>query len=64
MEAATELDVAALVEGARREGAESMRNLCLVLLEGRRLQVLRDPADPSWTEHFADLQNQVRGIEV
>jgi hypothetical protein len=53
-----------MAEAAGKRAAESMRNECLRLAEARRLQVLRNPADPSWTEHFAELQTQIRGIEI
>jgi hypothetical protein len=36
----------------------------LRLVEARRQKVLANPSDPSWTEHFAELQNELRDVSV
>jgi hypothetical protein len=36
------------------------REACARLIEDRRRRVLDDPADPSWTEHFAELLAAIR----
>lgn len=33
------------------------------MLEARRLKIMSNPDDPSWTEHFAELQNEVRAMK-
>lgn len=35
------------------------RKRCVQLIERRRRMILANPADPSWTEHFAELQNEI-----
>lgn len=32
------------------------------LIENRRLKVLANQSDPSWTEHFAELKNEIECI--
>jgi hypothetical protein len=34
----------------------------LDIIEKRRMKVLLDKTDPSWTEHFAELQNEIRDL--
>jgi hypothetical protein len=34
----------------------------LEVIEKRRIRILQDPRDPSWTEHFAELQNEMRDL--
>jgi hypothetical protein len=43
---------------AAREAIERAAQLC----EARRQKVLANPDDPSWTEHFAELKNEIRAV--
>jgi hypothetical protein len=59
-------DTDALVQHVRKQAAEAIRDAVLEeqqrvidMLEERRVRVLTDPRDPSWTEHFAELQAAV-----
>jgi Holliday junction resolvase RusA-like endonuclease len=36
----------------------------LRIVELRRQKVLANPSDPSWTEHFAELQNELRDASI
>lgn len=33
---------------------------CIDICEQQRIKILNDPADPSWTEHLADVQNNIK----
>ena len=50
----------ALVRAAFARVAAAERAALVAMLEARRIRVLQTPDDPSWTEHFAELQNEVR----
>lgn len=44
--------------GAVFEGTTLLDSI-LDIVESQRMKVLRDPNDPSWTEHFAELKNEI-----
>jgi hypothetical protein len=44
----------ALAEQRRKDAAK---------VEARRVKVLSTPGDPTWTEHFAELQTEILGGE-
>lgn len=47
------------LEWELEEAMMKERKRCLQLIERRRQQILANPYDPSWTEHFAELQNEI-----
>lgn len=52
--------VAAAIRTAIDVGRRDERARAAKIVEQRRLQILANPDDPSWTEHFAELQTIIR----
>lgn len=47
---------------ARREARNDALDEAVKLTEARRVKVLNNKDDPSWTEHFAELQGEIRAL--
>ncbi len=48
-------------------GSETMQKFaelivrdCLRIAEEQRIKILKNPSDPSWTEHLAEVQTNIR----
>ena len=54
-----EQDLQAYGDARAAEALEQAALLC----EAQRRKVLNNPGDPSWTEHFAELQNLIRKLK-
>lgn len=46
------------------EGFKAAQEIAAKLVEARRQRVLRNQDDPSWTEHFAELQGEILAMDV
>ena len=46
----------------RPEGRGSLVDKLVALCEAKRVAILNDPNNPSWTEPFAELQNEIRAL--
>jgi hypothetical protein len=42
------------------EFAELIVQECVTICEQQRTKILQNPSDPSWTEHLAEVQNNIK----
>ena len=49
-----------------RAAVEAVVKECVTICERQRVKILKNPADPSWTEHLAEVQSAMKqrfGVE-
>ena len=61
------LEAALAEQDAIARAVEAAVKECVTICEQQRVKILKNPADPSWTEHLAEVQSEMKqrfGVEM
>ena len=66
-EAVITITAALAEQDAIARAVEAAVKECVTICEQQRVKILKNPADPSWTEHLAEVQSEMKqrfGVEM